>query len=237
MNSLYRESPVVDRSAVTNSKYPSQLDLTVLDRSQVCTIAHRQVRVDIAHRLLTMMGRPLTGIELMYSLCVQALLYLPTPTHPNAPRLCLHLASSCVEVYLYRIHHVKCSLGLQSMLFVLRPAGKPRAGAEYPPMNPYLLSGYGFCWVRVGVPALVPQGLPVCLPKLACNFSNDTSKERVVDLVCCLLPLSPSKHSTEWIQTQPSDENRFHMIIFKLLIKVETSFQPFSTVFRNETRI
>ncbi|KAJ8579590.1 hypothetical protein M405DRAFT_835669 [Rhizopogon salebrosus TDB-379] len=32
MNSLYRESPVVDRSAVTNST--SQLDLTVLDRSQ-----------------------------------------------------------------------------------------------------------------------------------------------------------------------------------------------------------
>jgi hypothetical protein len=59
-----------------------------------------------------------------------------------------------------------------------------------------------------------------------------------VDLVCCLLPLNPSRHSTqaEWIQTQPSDENRFH-IIFKLLIKVETSFQPFSTVFRNETRI
>ncbi|KAJ8585482.1 hypothetical protein M405DRAFT_844491 [Rhizopogon salebrosus TDB-379] len=33
MNSLYRESPVVDRSAVANST--SQLDLTVLDRSQV----------------------------------------------------------------------------------------------------------------------------------------------------------------------------------------------------------
>jgi len=33
MNSLYRESPVVDRSAVANST--SQLDLTILDHSQV----------------------------------------------------------------------------------------------------------------------------------------------------------------------------------------------------------
>jgi hypothetical protein len=114
-----------------------------------------------------MMGHSLCAfaeIELMYSLCVQALLYLPTPTHPNAPRLCLHLASSCVEVYLCRIHRVKCSLGLQSMLFVLRPMG---AGAEYPPINAYLLSG----------------------------------KEPDVDLVCCLLPLSPPRHrhNTEWI--------------------------------------
>jgi hypothetical protein len=61
MNSLYRESPVVDRSAVANST--SQLDLTVLDRSQVCTIAHRQVHIDIVHRLLTMMGRRLRMTE------------------------------------------------------------------------------------------------------------------------------------------------------------------------------
>jgi hypothetical protein len=65
------------------------------------------------------------------------------------------------------------------------------------------------------------------LLQLACNFSNDTSKERVVDLICCLLPLGPSRHGTGWIQTQPSDENSFH-IIFKWLIKVKTSFRLFS---------
>jgi hypothetical protein len=54
MNSLYRENPVLDRSAVANST--SQLDSTDLDCFQVRTITHRQVRVDIVHRLLTMKG-------------------------------------------------------------------------------------------------------------------------------------------------------------------------------------
>jgi hypothetical protein len=50
MTLLYRENPVVDRSAVANST--SQLDSTDLDCFQVRNNARRQVRVDIVHRLL-----------------------------------------------------------------------------------------------------------------------------------------------------------------------------------------